>query len=168
MSEGFHVRPRVSFALARGVAVASQSEWLDFELSDWVNPDTVYRKLAPQLPAGIAICELQPIAPGERAVAREAIYVVRPEQLPEDIDQRIAGLLGRESAVVERGHDDQKRSVDIRPLLLSLERQGQELTIVAHCGNEGTLKPDEVLRLLGFAPESVARSLVTRTRLVLA
>src|SRR5664279_3549687 len=63
MSEGFHVRPRVSFALARGVGIASESEWLEFELADWVNPDTVYHKLAPQLPEGLAIRQLEVVAP---------------------------------------------------------------------------------------------------------
>ena len=74
MSEGFHVRPRVSFALARGVGIVSESEWLEFELSDWVNPDTVARKLAAQLPADLAACQMTVVAPRERPTVCRAVY----------------------------------------------------------------------------------------------
>jgi len=165
MSEGFHVRPRVSFAMARGVAVASQSEWLEFELSDWVTPDTVHQRLAPQLPRDIAIRSLQVVPPQARANARQATYVVRPERLPADIDRRIADLMARDEAVVLRGKADAPRHVDIRPLLVGIEHDGSGLTIVARCGNEGTLKQEEVLRLLGFSEDEIRVSLITRTEL---
>jgi len=162
MSEGFHVRPRVSFAMARGVGIASESEWLEFELSDWVNPDTVHREVAPQLPAGIAIRELHVVAPSDRAVVRRIVYRVRPERLPDDVDRRIAEFLDRPAAVVERGGQARRRRIDIRPLVASLERRGDELWIVALCRSDGSLRPEEVLAQLGFESEAVARSLVTR------
>ena len=163
MTEGFHVRPRVSFAMARGVGIASKSEWLDFELSDWVDPDAVHRQLASQLPPGIAIGELKVVAPSDRVLVRQIVYTVELETTPEDIDDRIARLLDRDTLVVERGAEHKRRRIDIRPLLASIERRGAELQVVAHCRDEGSLRPDEVLGQLGLSPEAVARGLITRS-----
>ena len=168
MSEGFHVRPKVSFALARGVGIASQSEWFEFELADWVNPDAVYRALAPRLPAGIAIVELSVVSPGDRALAVRAVYVAELPGLPDDIDERMAALLARAEIIVARGDPEAPRRVDIRPLLESVQRDGPRLVIVARCKNEGTLKPEEVLRELGLGTDEIAHGLITRTELALA
>lgn len=162
MSEGFHVRPRVSFAMARGVGIASESEWLEFELSDWVNPDTVHRELAPQLPAGIALRELRVVAPSDRAVVRRIVYRIRSDRFGEDVDRRIAEFLERRSAVVQRGPENRRRRIDIRPLVAELERRGDELHLVGLCRSDGSLRPEEVLAELGLGPEDVARSLITR------
>ncbi len=168
LSEGFHVRPKVSFALAKSVGIASESEWFEFELADWVNPEAVYRALAPRLPEGIAIVELSVVSPGDRAVATRAVYAAELQQLPEDIDERIAGLLARAEIVVSRGDPESPRRVDIRPLLESVRREDSRLVIAARCKNEGTLKPEEVLRELGLGGEEIARGLITRTELALA
>jgi len=168
MTEGFHVRPRVSFAQARGVGIASESEWVEFELSDWVNPETVHRNLAVQLPADVLLRSLEVVAPSDRAVVRRAVYAARLHEVPEDLDRRIAELLAREEITVERGQAAERRRLDIRPLLVSLERRQGELVMVAECRPEGALRPEEVLAALGFGPESIARSLVTRSRSELA
>ena len=168
MSEGFHVRPRVSFALARGVGIVSESEWLEFELADWVNPDTVSRKLAAQLPADLTVRQLTVVAPRQRAAVRQAVYEVQLHCCPADLDARIAALLERDRIVVERGRPDKRRTLDIRPLLVSLEREGPQLRMVADCRSDGTLKPDEILGELGLSETERARCLVVRTDLALA
>jgi len=168
LSEGFHVRPKVSFALAKSVGIASASEWFEFELADWVNPEEVYRALAPRLPEGLAIVELSVVSPGDRAVAVRAVYAAELQNLPEDIDERIAGLLARTEIVVARGDPESPRHVNIRPMLESLQHDGARLVITSRCKNEGALKPEEVLRELGLAGEEIARGLITRTELALA
>jgi len=168
LSEGFHVRPRVSFGLARGVGIASESEWLEFELTDWVNPDTVNKKLATQLPADLAIRQLTAVAPSQRATVCRAVYEVQLHTCPPDLDTRVAALLERQQIVVERGRPDKRRTMDIRPLLVALKHRGQQLLIVADCRSAGTLKPSEVLGELGFSEAERARCLVVRTDLALA
>jgi len=163
MTEGFHVRPRVSFAMARGVGIASESEWLEMELSDWVNPDTAQKRLASQLPPGIVIRSAEIVAPGDRAVVRQIVYTITPDGIPQDIERRISRLLDRPKVIVERGPQGKRRCVDIRPRLAALQAQGNRLQIVADCHSDGTLKPEEVLAQLGFTPEQIAGSLVVRT-----
>ncbi len=167
MSEGFHVRPKVSFALARGVGIVSESEWLEFELTDWVNPDTVARKLVAQLPSDLTVRQMTVVAPRERATVCRAVYKVLLPARPKGLDARVAALLDREQIAVVRGSPDKPRTLDIRPLLVDLKLEGQELLIVADCRSDGTLKPDEVLGELDFSKVERARCLVVRTDLVL-
>lgn len=163
MTEGFHVRPRVSFALARGVGIASESEWLEFELDDWVNPATAVQQLAGELPPGIDIRHLKVVAPSQRAIVRQAAYTVSLATVPPDLDRRIGSLMSRHEVVVERGSGNKSRRLDIRPLLVSLERRGLCLDLVARCRNDGALRPEEVLDQLGLGPDEIARSLIVRT-----
>ena len=168
LTEGFHVRQRVSFALARAVGIASEAEWMEFELADWVNPDTVYRELAPQLPADVTLRELHVVAPGDRANVRRVAYAIRPAHMPEDIERRIAELLARRQVVVTRGEEGRERRLDIRPLVVSLERRDGELVLLTACRNEGSVRPEEVLAALGLDEAAIARSLVTRVEAQLA
>jgi radical SAM-linked protein len=162
MSEGFHVRPRVSFAMARGVGIASQAEWLEFELADWVNPDVAIRRLAHQLPPGIAVREARAIAPSDRAVVRRIRYEVTLGQMPDDIEERIDRLLQRDDIVVERGSPKKRRTVDIRPLIVELSCRDNVLDLAAECRQSGSLRPEEVLAELGLSPDAVARSHIAR------
>lgn len=164
MTEGFHIRPRVSFAMARGVGIASQAEWLEFELSDWVNPEVAARQLAPQLPPGIVLREVKVVAPSDRAVVRRMVYEVRPGRSVEDLRRRVEGLLQRREVIVRRGGgENRQRQIDIRPLLVSAAVQVDgHLEIVAECRESGSLRPEEVLSELGFTREDIAQSLITR------
>jgi len=162
MTEGFHVRPRVSFAMARGVGIASESEWLGLELADWVNPDVAHKRLASQLPPDIAIRSLETVAPSDRAVVRRIVYTVTPDRVPQDIDRRIRTLLDRRRVIVERGPEGKRRQVDIRPWLAGLQVRRNCLEVIADCRSDGTLKPEEVLAQLAFSPDEIARSLIVR------
>ena len=168
LSEGFHVRQRVSFALARGVGIASEAEWLEFELVDWVNPETVYRELAPQLPPALAIVELAVVAPSDRAVVRQVAYRVQLHGAPPDLSRRIEDLMARPQIVVQRGEPGRTRSLDVRPLLLRIEQRDGELLLLAESRNEGSVRPEEVLALLGLDERTIARSLITRAEARLA
>ncbi len=164
MTEGFNVRPRMSFALARGVGIASESEWLEFELADWVDPDTVYDRLAGALPSGIAIRELKVVPPDFRAIVTETVYRVDlPEPPPPDLERRIEDFLARDEAVVERGGEKRPRRVDIRPMIRSVSFRGEGLEMVTACRDSGAARPQEVLAELGLTQDVIARSLVVRT-----
>ena len=161
-TEGFHVRPRVSFAMARGVGIASESEWLELELSDWVNPDTVTSQLASQLPPGITLRSLKVVASSDRAIVRRIAYAVSLSTVPEDIDRRIADFLNRDQAVVERGGATRRRRLDIRPLVAELSRSGSRIDLMAECRSDGSLRPEELLGELGLSRDDIARSLIMR------
>lgn len=169
LSEGFHVRPKVTFALARGVGIASRAEWMEFELSDWVDPQLVRSRFEPQLPEGFNLRQLRAVYPDQRAIVVELTYRVELDQPPEDLRQRVTRLLASPSIEVQRSTERKTHTVDVRPLLVDIQLEPPGvLSITASASDEGTLRIEEILSALGLDDDEVARSLVTRTEAVLA
>ncbi len=170
LSEGFHVRPKVTFALARGVGIASEAEWMEFELNDWVNPDLVRRQMTHELPEGFQLRSLRPVYPDQRAIVEELTYRIELTDGPvADLALRARGLLESGEIEVQRGQYPKQRQVNVRPLIrqLQVEPSGS-LTLRAAASDEGTLRPEEILAALGLDEQQIATSLITRTEVVLA
>ena len=166
MSEGFNPRPRMSLVEPRSVGMASEAEILEFELADWVNPDAVRATLAGQVPAGIEISSLDLIRPADKARPQGVVYVARLSAAADpDLPERAARLMARSEAPVVRHRPTGDKPLDARPFIESLEAGPQEVRLVTRTGPGGTVRPDEVLRLLGFSPEAIARADIRRTEI---
>lgn len=137
-------------------------EWLEFELTDWVNPEATRQLLATELPSGIAIGKLTTVAPSDRAIVRQVVYRLRPARELDDPEQRIDTLLARPEIVLERGTDRKRRQVNIRPLVVSLTWLGDAFELVAASGPSGSLRPAEILAELGLTSDEIARSHIVR------
>jgi radical SAM-linked protein len=171
LSEGFHVRPKVSFALARGVGIASDAEYMEFELTDWVDTAHIRRSLAEQMPQGLQLRDLRAVYPDQRAIVAEVTYRIDLSQRPPGVEDRIAEILASETVEVARGGDQrhEPRHVNIRPLMLDLRLEPDgSLLLRASASDDGTLRAEEVLALLGMSKEAVASSFIKRTSVVLA
>ena len=162
MSEGFNPRPRLSLVEPRSVGIASEAEVLEFELADWVNPEAVLGRLAREVPAGIEIASVDLVRPADKARPQAVVYVARLESPPSDLDDRIARLLERSSAPVVRHRPRGDKPLDARPFILRLEAGPGEVRMVLATGPGGTVRPDEVLRLLELDAEAVARADIHR------
>lgn len=165
MSEGFNPRPRMSLVEPRSVGMASDAELLEFELADWVNPDAVRAGLARQVPSGIEVRSLDLIRPADKARPRGVVYVTRLNEPCPDLPERAARLLARSEAPVVRHRPTGDKTLDARPFIESLEAGPQEVRLVTRTGPGGTVRPDEVLRLLGLSPEAIARADIRRTEI---
>ena len=169
LSEGFHVRPKVTFALARGVGIASDSEWMEFELNDWIDPQLVRRRLSEQLPEGFHLHSLHAVYPDQRAIVQELTYRIELAEAPADLQARVAALLASPTVEVERGDQPKVRKVNIRPLVRDLHLQSPGVLVLrAAASDEGTLRTEEILSALGLDEENIAGSLVLRVQAVLA
>ncbi|MBE3070988.1 MAG: DUF2344 domain-containing protein [Acidobacteria bacterium] len=162
MSEGFNPRPRLSLVEPRSVGIASEAEVLEFELADWVNPEAVLGRLAREVPAGIEIASVDLVRPADKARPQAVVYVARLESPPSDLDDRIAQLLERSTAPVVRHRPRGDKALDARPFIRRLEAGPGEVRMVLATGPGGTVRPDEVLRLLGLDAEAVARADIHR------
>ena len=164
MSEGFNPRPKLSLSEPRSVGVASEAEILEFELADWVNPDEILQDLRQQVPPGVEVDRLDLVRPADKAHPCSVTYAARlPAPCP-DLQDRIARLLAQAEAPVVRHRPTGDKHLDARPFLESLESPSPETVRVAvRTGPGGTVRPDEVLRLLGFDAETVARADICRT-----
>ena len=162
MSEGFNPRPKMSLVEPRSVGIASEAEVLEFELADWVNPDAVLGKLSCEVPADIAIDRMDMVRPSDKARPACVVYAARLEEPPSDLPERVRRLLERREAPVVRRRPTGDKSLDARPFIESLEAGPAGVRMVLRTGPSGTVRPDEVLRLLGLEPEAITRADIRR------
>jgi radical SAM-linked protein len=165
MSEGFNPRPRLSLSEPRSVGIASDAELFEFELADWINPDDVLERIRRQLPEGIVADSLDLMRPTDKARPVAVVYeAALPEPVP-DLADRVAQLLARREAPIVRHRPSGDKALDARAFIEMVEARGQGLRMVLKTGPGGTVRPDEILRLVGLAPETVARTEIRRTEI---
>jgi radical SAM-linked protein len=173
MTEGFNPRPRLSFPAALGVGIEGLDEVMEFELADWVAPAEIERRFRAQSPAGLNLVSIELAEPHRAAVAREVTYRITPLPRLKD-DARIAApalaeLLARAEISVERLRKAKHKRVNLRPLICSLERQGEDIVARFKAGPEGSAHPEEVLGALGFDLETRRGGFrIVRTQVLLA
>jgi radical SAM-linked protein len=168
MSEGFNPRPRMSLSEPRSVGIASEAELLEFELGDWVNPDAVLETLRRQVPEGVQVTSLDLVRPTDKARPAAVVYEAHLAGECPDMADRIGRLLARSDAPIVRHRPTGDKPLDARPFIESLQADGSVVRMVLKTGPGGTVRPDEVLRLLGLAPEAVSRTDIRRVEIRLA
>jgi radical SAM-linked protein len=162
MSEGFNPRPKMSLVEPRSVGIASEAEILEFELADWVNPDAVLGSLSREVPSGIAVDKLDIVRPTDKARPQAVVYVARLQEPPSDLPERVHRLLQRREAPLVRHRPTGDKPLDARPFIEGVEAAGPDVRMTLRTGPTGTVRPDEVLRLLGLEAEAVARADIRR------
>jgi radical SAM-linked protein len=163
MSQGFNPRPKMSLVEPRSVGTASEAELLEFELADWVNPDAVLQALRGEVPADIAVTALDLVRPSDKAHPVAVEYVAHLPEDVADLERRIDRLLAQTEAPVVRHRPTGDKHLDARRFIERLEADGRTVRLVVRTGPNGTVRPDEVLRLLDLEAETVARADVCRT-----
>lgn len=165
MSQGFNPRPHISLVEPRSVGVTSDAELLDFELGDWMNPDTVLDRIARELPDGVTVTTLDLVRPTDKARPAAVVYEATLPQGCPDLPARAAALLARDKAPVVRHRPTGDKALDARPFIESLEADDPRLRMVLLTGPGGTVRPDEILRLVGLPPEAVRRTDIKRVEI---
>lgn len=151
-TEGFHPRLRLAFASALPVGAESEAEWLDLDL----------RAESPASAADVMAALNAALPPGlEVLAAREVIFPCK----------NLGGIIGLsvwrlegpvyDAAQAERRWRDlpaegpwnvirRSQRRDVRPLIERLEFHPDHMTLGARIVQTGSVKPDEVLTLLGY------------------
>ena len=163
MSEGFNPRPKMSLPEPRSVGIASEAEILEFELADWVNPDAVLGAVRREVPEGIDVGSLDLVRPTDKARPEAVVYVAQLAEPCPDLADRCARVLARTEAPIVRHRPTGDKPLDARPFIRTLEARGDAaLHMVLVTGPGGTVRPDEVLRLVGLEAEAVTRADIRR------
>ncbi len=163
-SEGFHPRPKFSFASALPVGVTSDAEYADFELAQEWAPERFAAEVNRQLPAGIEVSSAVKAADdGAKlmAVIDRATYrcsVLEPSSRFESevegecsgqmLQSAVGALLASSELTVIRERKGKRRELDIRPMIYGIRVSGLELDIDVASGSRGNVRPEEVLGLL--------------------
>ena len=173
MSEGFHPKPRIGFPSALALGVSGENEVVELDLAERLPAGELLDRLTADDQPGLTIKSVQllPEKSGKAKLARTDYLITRPDpelgasELDEDqIRAAITTLLQSETVSVER----KKKTVEfpVRSQILSLELgEGIDLSMAA--SDSATLKPTDVLDLIGCADWIAHGSHITRTEVVL-
>lgn len=152
LSQGFNPRARMSLAAPLPLGYTGEREVLDLWLNEPLEPAEVAERLNGALPPDIRVVDGEVVAEGERNAAsrvESATYRVILPSPAEDLPSRIERLLARPAIEIEEERDGKTRKRDIRPLIRGLTASGDgTLSLTVTIGSEGSVRPDEVLRLL--------------------
>ena len=162
MREGFNPRPRISFPLSLALGVEGREEVAGVQLTDWLAPEEVRRRLARALPRGLDVIGVSTVDPrhGGRVVA--VTYLIEHPAIAGLSAADLDALLAREEVPVTRLRKGRQVVVDIRPYLHGLtlapaetdrpmttsRRSRPALRVDLRVTPKGTARADEVFALL--------------------
>ncbi len=169
-SEGFSPHPRISLAAPLPIGVTSEAELMDIFCSKWGSPQYFTQVVSQQLPPGIEILQVYPIAlnlPSLQSQVRYAEYKVKieAEKDQKDIESAVTSLLSADHLPWQHQRDTGPRSYDLRALIDDLwlvDWQQSQATIGMRlrCDSSGSGRPEQVAAALGFTgyPQSIHRT----------
>jgi radical SAM-linked protein len=170
-SEGFTPHPRISLAAPLAIGVTSEAELMDVVATRWVSPHWFSGGVSRQLPAGLSIMAVVPVAttlPSLQSAVRLAEYRVEVDSTltRKELDAAVEHLLSLEHLPWHHHRDTGERNYDLRPLVEDLwVEEGGGLGMSLRCDSGGSGRPEQVVLALGL--DAYPRS-IHRTRLVLA
>ena len=168
-TQGFHPHPRINLGVALPLGFSSECELIDLWVETEISPTVLCSTITEALPPGLephSIDEVDLSSPSLQLSIEWAEYQVAFEPgLPkENVESGVEDLLSQVSHLRER----RGKSYDLRPLVNSITVSGNNVSITLRmrlsASQEGTGRPDEVLRALGFEPE---KAKIIRTSLIL-
>jgi uncharacterized Zn ribbon protein len=130
----------------------------------------LYKKISTQLPEGFSLTELI-IHDGRIAYKPlEAEYLVsidsekELEEVSAHADKLNSLIRAGEKIMIERRLDEKGsvKTVDVGGFLKLFEQIAEGIKVVCKITDKGTIKPDEIVRLLGLKPEKVGVSMVRK------
>ena len=173
-SEGFSPHPRISLAAPLSVGITSEVELMDVTVANQVSPHWFSAAAGRQLPAGMEIGSVYPIAPSVPSLqsqVRFAAYEVdiETEKGAAEIETTISHILALEQLPWHHYRDTGRRDYDLRVLiddiwLVGPERGGYTIGMRLRCDSNGSGRPEQVAAALGFTDHPRA---IRRTKLVL-
>jgi radical SAM-linked protein len=176
-STGFSPHPRISLAAPLPLGVTSEAEFMDIVVIKGVAPHFFVSAVNQQLPPGLAVDKVYPIAPdlpSLQSVVSLADYRVEVEASkgPEDIKKALADLLALEHLPWQHQRDTGPHHYDLRVLIddlwiISWNPPAGVLGMRLRCDGTGSGRPEQVAAALGFTgrPESIHRTqLVLKTK----
>ena len=175
-SEGFNPHPKISLAAPLAVGVTSEAELMDIILTKPTSPHFFTATVNQQLPPGIEILQVYPIAltiPSLQSQVRYAEYKVdlETQKEPREVESALTSLLALKHLPWQHQRDTGLRNYDLRALIDDLwliDWHDGHCTIGMRlrCDSSGSGRPEQVTTALGFThyPQSVHRiKLILRT-----
>ncbi|MEA4883084.1 MAG: TIGR03936 family radical SAM-associated protein [Clostridia bacterium] len=151
-SEGYHPHPKMSLAIALGVGLTSEAEYVDIELGSDMPVADALKALADSMPPGISAVSACSVD-GKAALAASVEYASYRASgaTPEAAAAFACGareFMARGSSIARIKTKSGEREADIRPLVREI-RAGAELDFTCACGGRAHLRPLDLIAHLG-------------------
>jgi radical SAM-linked protein len=153
-SQGFSPKVRLNLASALPLGFTSSAEMMDFWLEEHMEPSLIQQQLNSALPTGIRILSVTEVPndlPSLQASLKAAEYKVN-FKAGVDVSAVCANLeelLNEPNLIVTR----RNKQFDLKPLVEALQWEEDKLYLRLSNRPEASARPDELLALLGLAPE---------------
>lgn len=166
-SQGFHPMPKISYLEALPMGVSSEAELIDLELLSSIPVDLIISNLNVQLPEGFRITEGRVVpwkSPSPSASIASSIYLVPlPQDVPDDLEQRISDFLHAETLMLSRVKKGREEQIDIAPDLVDLTLDVGTMRVELKKGSPLLI----AAKLLSKDPEEIRRLGVHKTAVTL-
>jgi radical SAM-linked protein len=163
MTEGYNPHPILSFPTALGLGIESLDEVLEFELSSWAAPRQIEKLMALQLPEGVSVTSCEAFDRRDRSLVDFVEYEASLPGRGAGLAESAARFMALSTCPVERASDKGSKTVEIRQYVLALDCEGDRLFVRIRVTDQGTAKPEEVLRALGLPADGEVRIRKTYT-----
>ena len=153
-SQGFSPKVRLNLASALPLGFTSSAEMMDFWLEQPMEPSLIQQQLNSALPTGIRILSVTEVSndfPSLQASLKAAEYKVS-FKAGVDVSAVCANLeelLNEPNLIVTR----RNKQFDLKPLVEAMQWEEDMLYLRLSNRPEASARPDELLAMLGLAPE---------------
>lgn len=151
-TEGFSPHPKLSFGLALSTGHESLGEYLDIDLAEPVDVESIPARLDPCLPIGLdvqAAAEIESGTPSLQQVVTSCTWQIEVVGLGgAELAERVEECLRADSLVVTRERKGHKVTDDLRPAILSLELTDGVAVIAELATQPRGLRPSELVAVL--------------------
>ncbi len=164
-SQGFNPRPRISLPVPRNVGIGSNRDRLRMEVDDPFDAEEMLERLRPIVPQEMELhgAWVVPADRLERVTAVEWQIDLSKYRL-EPITQRVSEILGGRCPMTRHSKKQNRDlTVDLRPLILAMNLEGELLRVKVAYTPEGSVRPGELLELLHL-PKAEMMGKMTRMR----
>lgn len=167
MSRGFHPRPKMSFTSALGVGTAGLDEVMDLKLAKQYTSAELTRRLRENTVAGIEILDIEILTGNTPKIKAESAWYAFPVpcELELAIQKNIRQFMTSETYWVTRAKKRQK--INIRPHVLQLFLEQLQLRMQLEVSSEATVRPQDIIEILGLAELPHHGNFLTRTKIQL-
>jgi radical SAM-linked protein len=168
MTEGFHPKPRIGFPSALALGVEGLDEVVEIELAEELTPADLLGRLRNDGQPGLSItsvCRLPEQFGKAQLLRSDYVITLAEPNDPQMILRAIEQLMAHRTLSVQR--KNKTLTVDVASQIPSLELRDAELHLSLAASQAASLRPTDVLNLLGLGDWIENGSLVTRVRVAL-
>lgn len=153
-SEGFSPHQIMSFAAPLGVGLTSNGEYLDIEVNNTDNSETMIRRLNQAMVEGMKITSYRKLDDKSKnamsiVAAADYTIAVRAGYQPEDIDlfwKKVIEFCSQPEIQITKKTKKGQKTIDLRPLIYEIRQQEQQLFLKISTGSTDNIKPELILQ----------------------